>query len=379
MIKINKKLFWSKVVKTHTCWDWIGNKHTKGWGIFIQNKSSFISHRISYELFFGKINGKQIVHTCGNLSCVNPQHLYIRKNEKSITKICSNCNKEKCLDEFYISEHHKFGVGYSCKKCIGKNNKVEDKFHKKNCVFCGNEFEGIKIKHYCSIKCKKRADNIRNKEHQQEYFKRRYKKIKQKKGIRDYDKPIDSSKRNSNGQFIKGSKSSLNKHWKVRDTSKMRFNRSKNGFKKGNKIGLGKSYTKGRIGSLEERQKKRNSAQKGEKSHLWKGGLTPLKNQVRQCFKYRQWRLDIFTRDNFTCIICGKKSCKGERVYIEADHFPITFSKIFYDNKIKTVEEAVQCEEFWNINNGRTLCKGCHLKTETHGYHNKKNKNKISK
>lgn len=29
---------------------------------------------------------------------------------------------------------------------------------------------------------------------------------------------------------------------------------------------------------------------------------------------------------------------------------------------IKSYEQALNCEELWNINNGRTLCKKCHKK-----------------
>jgi len=28
--------------------------------------------------------------------------------------------------------------------------------------------------------------------------------------------------------------------------------------------------------------------------------------------------------------------------------------------RIKTFEQALTCEELWNINNGETLCKKCH-------------------
>jgi hypothetical protein len=112
--------------------------------------------------------------------------------------------------------------------------------------------------------------------------------------------------------------------------------------------------TKGKKRSLETRQKM-SLAHKKEKSWKWKGGITKLRNQIRQCFKYRLWRSDVFTKDNFTCQKCGKR---GGR--IEADHWPKSFSKIFDENKIKTLEQAIECEEFWNINNGRTLCKECH-------------------
>jgi len=37
------------------------------------------------------------------------------------------------------------------------------------------------------------------------------------------------------------------------------------------------------------------------------------------------------------------------------------FHNIIEENKIKTREEANNCEELWNINNGITLCKECHI------------------
>jgi len=97
----------------------------------------------------------------------------------------------------------------------------------------------------------------------------------------------------------------------------------------------------------------------GEKNSSWKGGITPLTQQIRKCFKNRQWRSDVFTRDDFTCVLCGKKGG-----YINADHYPKSFSDIFCENKIKTLQEAENCEVFWNINNGRTLCVKCHNKTK---------------
>lgn len=99
----------------------------------------------------------------------------------------------------------------------------------------------------------------------------------------------------------------------------------------------------------------------GKSSHLWKGGITPLTKTIRHCFKYRQWHSDIFERDDYTCQKCGKR---GVRLHV--DHIK-AFARIFEENHIKSLEDAINCEEFWNINNGRTLCKECHKKTDTYG------------
>ena len=82
-----------------------------------------------------------------------------------------------------------------------------------------------------------------------------------------------------------------------------------------------------------------------------------LDKQIRSSFKYRQWRSDVFTRDNFTCINCG-----ATKIYLEADHYPIMFVEIRDAYNLQTLEQAFECEALWNINNGRTLCKECHKK-----------------
>jgi hypothetical protein len=110
-------------------------------------------------------------------------------------------------------------------------------------------------------------------------------------------------------------------------------------------------------------KKKLSDATRGEKCYAWKGGITSLLEAIRDTYLYRQWRSDVFTRDRFTCTLCGFKG------YVEADHFPKSFANIFHSNKITSVEEALVCEEFWNINNGRTLCRPCHLKTDNYGNH----------
>lgn len=99
----------------------------------------------------------------------------------------------------------------------------------------------------------------------------------------------------------------------------------------------------------------------GSNESNWKGGITSLIEQIRHSFKYRQWRSDVFTRDRFTCVVCDIMG-----VELNADHFPKSFAEIFHQYKPKSLEESFLIEEFWNINNGRTLCVKCHKKTITY-------------
>lgn len=100
-----------------------------------------------------------------------------------------------------------------------------------------------------------------------------------------------------------------------------------------------------------------------EKHYNWKGGITVLTTQIRECFKYRQWRSDVFTRDNFTCQNCGDDQGRN----LVAHHIK-QFNEILEKYQIKTLKEALSCEELWNINNGQTLCEKCHIKIHARIY-----------
>ncbi len=107
-------------------------------------------------------------------------------------------------------------------------------------------------------------------------------------------------------------------------------------------------------------------ANPGEKSNLWKGGITPIVKQLRSCTKYIEWRSNVFERDNYTCVLCGAKSGNGKAIILNADHIE-PFSKIIHSNNIKNIEDALNCIFIWDLNNGRTLCKNCHMRTDTIG------------
>jgi len=95
-------------------------------------------------------------------------------------------------------------------------------------------------------------------------------------------------------------------------------------------------------------------AQRGEKGNNWKGGYN-IYEKIRKYFEYREWRSDIYKRDNYTCQKCGERGFR-----LNAHHIK-PFSKIVDEYKIKTIEIALECNELWDLNNGITLCKKCHI------------------
>ena len=99
----------------------------------------------------------------------------------------------------------------------------------------------------------------------------------------------------------------------------------------------------------------------GKNGHNWKGGITNLRDLLKQSPEYKKWRKSIFKRDNFTCQVCHQESSGN----LHAHHIKM-ISVIFKENNIKSVKKAIKCKELWNTNNGITLCNKCHGKIRWH-------------
>ena len=104
---------------------------------------------------------------------------------------------------------------------------------------------------------------------------------------------------------------------------------------------------------------------------MWKGGKTKLGLSIRELPEYKFWRNNVFQRDNFTCQLCNRKRKPGDRVIIQVDHI-IRLCDLIDKNKITIIDDAIKCQELWDINNGLTVCNYCHLvKIHKFNYENK--------
>ena len=108
--------------------------------------------------------------------------------------------------------------------------------------------------------------------------------------------------------------------------------------------------------STQKTRDKMSVVQRGENNPNWNGGITPLYKNIRECAKYYAWRDAIFKRDDYCDVITGERGDGN----LNAHHI-IPFAEIIEKHHITTFEEAMACEELWDVSNGITMIEANHI------------------
>lgn len=301
---------------------------------------------------------------------------------------CLTCNTEFSV---YLSEIRKGGGKYCSKKCHENRNggKIQNE-----CPVCKKQFEvtpHLSNKKYCSRECYSKlrkmthAPNYSSVERRclicQKVFTVIPAKIKVGKGKFCSKKCylVDHSKNTwsmgiclgCNKEFKYRTKRkqtccslSCNTAWKKKKnkTKKYSVKRCLQCNKKMEVLKSREKYNRGGFCCKKCYSLWMEINMTGKNSSNWKGGITPLYRNIRTLGKYYKWRKEILRRDNYQCVECEERDTNK----LIVDHIR-GLALLMNENNIKSTADANNCPLLWDIDNGRVLCKKCHVQTENYG------------
>lgn len=105
---------------------------------------------------------------------------------------------------------------------------------------------------------------------------------------------------------------------------------------------------------------------RGNLNPKWNGGITPIYNLIRSLPENDNWRKTCFQRDKYFCQKCDVRG--GNLIVHHKKQFSIilreflkTYSQFSpIEDKDTLVRLAITYPEFWDTDNGETLCEDCH-------------------
>lgn len=103
------------------CWLWLGAGTVAGYGLLsIARSTNDLAHRISYELYKGKIPvGMEVDHLCRVRCCVNPAHLeVVTSDENHFRTRKKNCMHGHPLSGDNLRIWKSPATGYAQRICI---------------------------------------------------------------------------------------------------------------------------------------------------------------------------------------------------------------------------------------------------------------------
>lgn len=105
------------------------------------------------------------------------------------------------------------------------------------------------------------------------------------------------------------------------------------------------------LSGMKGKHHSKSSREKIGKSNKKVNPISPVNDLIRRSSTFKEWRAEVFKRDNWTCQICGAK-------------------RPLHPHHIKSFSEYPELR--FEVSNGQTLCESCHGKIHNidfKGYH----------
>ncbi len=110
-------------VKEKGCWDYKGFKGKDGYGQIKIGGKVRRPHRISYQIYKGKIDeGFNVCHSCDNPICVNPEHLWLGTPKDNMDDMLRKGRKADKKGELHHLNKLKEEDIYKIRKLLKKKN-----------------------------------------------------------------------------------------------------------------------------------------------------------------------------------------------------------------------------------------------------------------
>lgn len=91
------------------CWLWLSGSGFGGYGRIGINKITKSAHRVSYEVFKGKIpKGLGVLHNCDTPACINPDHLFVGTHTENMRDCLVKLRNKHMLKKEFCKNGHRF-------------------------------------------------------------------------------------------------------------------------------------------------------------------------------------------------------------------------------------------------------------------------------